>query len=277
MRLNELEVRLYLTRIGVEQSFKLCELPSIERLNDLHRCHLTRIPFENLSIALGEPMKFADKHAFEKIVADSRGGFCYELNYAFYQLLCSLRFDVSLINARVYNRERDCYGQPFDHLALLVNIVGKKYLVDVGFGDSFSMPVSLNGRTSKEGDCEYQVTRENKTYFLHQRKTKGKWFPLYQFTIEPQLIEAFESMFHYHQNNEASSFTQKSVCTRLTEHGRVTFANGKLTRHEFGEKHEIYISKAEQLRRLFSKEFGLYFPNEQCLYSLLNNEIVGQC
>lgn len=272
MLLNELEVRLYLTRIGVEQSFKLCELPSIERLNDLHCSHLTKIPFENLSIALGLPMAFAGNHAFEKIVAHNRGGFCYELNYAFYQLLISLHFDVRLISAQVYNCDNSAFGKPFDHLALLVNFSGQKYLVDVGFGDSFIFPVPIIGRTSKQEGCEYQVTREEKMYFLYQRKTGEAWLPLYKFTIAPQEIEAFEPMFHYHHTNNESTFTQKSICTRLTKLGRVTFSNGKLVRHEQGDKVEIPVTREQQLRRLFSKEFDLYFPEEQRLDLLLQTE-----
>ncbi len=272
MLLNELEVRLYLTRIGVEHSFKQCELPSLERLTDLHRAHLTKIPFENLSIVLQQPMGFGKQYAFEKIVGENRGGFCYELNYSFYLLLTSLRFNVKLISAQVFNRDKNTFGKPFDHLALLVDLSGSQYLVDVGFGDSFTVPISIAGRSYRETDGEYQVTRENKCHYLYQRKPGETWQPLYKFELIAQPIEAFERMSNYHQTNCESTFTQKSVCTRLTEQGRVTLSNGKLIRNEQGERVEIPVNKESQIRHVLSSEFDLYFSESVSLQALLISE-----
>jgi N-hydroxyarylamine O-acetyltransferase len=75
--------------------------PTIEGLRRLHTAHLERIPFENLSIHLGEPIALEPEALVAKIVDRRRGGFCYELNGAFATLLRSLGFDVTLLAARV--------------------------------------------------------------------------------------------------------------------------------------------------------------------------------
>lgn len=273
MLLNELEVRLYLTRIGVEHSFKQCELPSFERLAELQQSHLSTVPFENLSIILNHPMALAEKHAFEKIVIENHGGFCYELNYAFYQLLVSLRYDVSLISASVYNDENQCFGPPHDHLALLVNLYGHQYLVDVGFGDSFIVPVELSEGVSTQAQADYYIKRENTTYYLQQRKANNEWKTQYKFTISPQRIDDFQHMFEYHQTNPDSIFTQKSICTMLTSYGRVTLSNGVLKRTEYGEVSEIPLTQEVQVTQVLAREFGIYLPKASPLNCLLNVKV----
>jgi N-hydroxyarylamine O-acetyltransferase len=103
-------------------------------LTDLHERHLRAIPFENLSIHLGEPIVLDVDALVDKLTVRRRGGFCYELNGAFAALLATLGFDVALFEARVVmGRE----GMPFDHLCLRVRVDGAEYLTDVGFGASF--------------------------------------------------------------------------------------------------------------------------------------------
>jgi len=273
MYLNELEVRLYLTRIGVEYSFSRCDLPNLERLSQLHQSHLSTVPFENLSIALNQEMLLGGYHAFEKIVAEHRGGFCYELNYAFYQLLCSLKFDVSILSAQVFNQTTNDYGQPFDHLVLRVNLADKSYLVDVGFGDSFILPINLNGKTSYQINGDYKITDINGMKVLHQRKSAENWLPQYKFSLEQHTIEDFAGMFEYHQFNPQSTFTQKTVCTLLRDYGRITVANGSLIRTEHGEKQEIVIGSIEKLQQLLLNEFNINVLNQADIKVLMPNSV----
>ena len=66
--------------------------PSLETLRDLHRSHLYTVPFENLDIALGIPIVLEPERLYDKIVVRRRGGFCYELNGLFYELLIGWGF-----------------------------------------------------------------------------------------------------------------------------------------------------------------------------------------
>ena len=88
----------YLERIGAERP----TAPTPEALRDLHARHQLAVPFENLSIHLGEPIVLDEDSLVDKIVLRRRGGFCYELNGAFGHLLTALGFAVSYLAAGVF-------------------------------------------------------------------------------------------------------------------------------------------------------------------------------
>ena len=133
-----MDVNRYLARMGYTGSIA----PTAHTLAALHRAHMLTVPFENLDIPLGTPIVLDNDALFAKIVDHRRGGFCYELNGLFAELLRSLGFQVALLSAGVYNAT----GQPgpdFDHMALLVALE-QRWLADVGFGDSFNTPLRLD-------------------------------------------------------------------------------------------------------------------------------------
>lgn len=82
----ELPVEEYLARLGVETP----PPPDAPSLRSLQAAHLRRIPFENLSIHLGEPISLDIDDLADKILRRRRGGFCFELNGLFAQLLAFL-------------------------------------------------------------------------------------------------------------------------------------------------------------------------------------------
>jgi len=113
------QLEAYLTRIGVPQP----AAADAVALRRLHRAHLLAVPFENLSIHLGEPISLAPGDLLAKVVSRHRGGFCYELNGAFALLLEGLGFGVRRVAARV-DGAGGKLGPPFDHLALLADVPG---------------------------------------------------------------------------------------------------------------------------------------------------------
>ena len=88
----------YLTRIGATRPVAA----DLQALRDLQLAHLLAVPFENLSIHLGEPIVLDRADLVTKVVRKHRGGFCYELNGAFAGLLTALGFRVSMLSARVF-------------------------------------------------------------------------------------------------------------------------------------------------------------------------------
>lgn len=132
-KLNKRQVQQYLKRLQISCN----PAPTWATLKTLHLAHLRIIPFKNLDIHLGLPIKLNIDKIIEKMTGD-RGGFCYELNGAFAALLETLGFSVDLLEARVI--QNNTYSQPFDHLCLRVN---NTWLADVGFGDSFLAPLPL--------------------------------------------------------------------------------------------------------------------------------------
>src|SRR5216684_3858804 len=150
-----MDTKAYLQRINHTSPLA----PGAETLRLLQVAHLQIVPFENLSIHSGEPIVLDDEALFEKIVRRRRGGFCYELNGLFAALLRTLGFDVTMLSARVANAE-GIFGPDFDHMTLLVTLT-ERWLVDVGFGDSFLEPLKLDEHNDQvQGDRAYRINRE---------------------------------------------------------------------------------------------------------------------
>src|SRR5215207_9436793 len=133
--------------------------PTAATLRRLQVAHLLSVPFENLSIHAGEPIVLDEDALFDKIVVRRRGGFCYELNGLFAALLRALGFHVEMLSAGVMSQAGE-FGPEFDHMALLVSLA-ERWLVDVGFGDSFIEPLLLAERAEQaQGGRAYRIDED---------------------------------------------------------------------------------------------------------------------
>ncbi len=81
-----MEIEKYLERIGYKGNTE----PALGLLKVLQKKHLLNIPFENLDIHYKIPIELNLANTFEKVVIKGRGGFCYELNGIFHELLIQL-------------------------------------------------------------------------------------------------------------------------------------------------------------------------------------------
>jgi len=112
-----MEMNKYLERINYRGHI----LPDSKTLQGLHLSHMQNVPFENLDIGLKRPIHIDEETVWDKIVVNKRGGFCYELNRLFAWLLKQIGFEVTYLNARVFDHTGNL-GIDFEHLALLVQI-----------------------------------------------------------------------------------------------------------------------------------------------------------
>src|ERR1051325_2140988 len=95
--MDHTQAAAYLARIGAEPG-----PATAETLHALQLAHLTTVPFENLSIHLGEPIPLTEDALYDKIVERRRGGFCYEVNGLFAALLTHLGYSLTMHEVRVY-------------------------------------------------------------------------------------------------------------------------------------------------------------------------------
>ena len=254
-----MEIQDYLRRVKYDGSLA----PTASTLRDLHLAHLQSVPFENLDIHLGNPIVLNLAGLYEKIVQHSRGGFCYEQNGLFAWPLKELGFEVTLLSARVANSEGR-FGPEFDHLTLRVEcpadplLPSIPWLADVGFGDSFNVPLRLDTphEQQRDGLRAYRFEQENGFFFLWQRDYDGQWARQYCFTLEPRKLADFKPMCEYHQTSPQSSFTQRRVCTLATENGRVTLSEQKLITTEAGERQERSVDEYEY-QSILASRFGV--------------------
>ena len=231
--------------------------PTFEVLHALQKAHLFHIPFENLDIHFNRPIILNTEKIFEKIIINQRGGFCYELNGLFYELLQSLGFSVTRISARVYNSEKG-YGQEFDHFALLVNVEGQKYLCDVGFGEFAFSPLKFElNMKQKDARGIFLIDKFDDNYFRVNKLNAGKLIPEYIFKTIPRKLKDYQQMCFYHQKNPNSHFTKKKLISRPTENGRITLTDNMLKITDKENIQEIKINNDEAFHAALWNYFNI--------------------
>jgi len=248
-----MEPRAYLERVGYRGPTR----PNVNVLRRLHRRHLLSIPFENLDIHLGRPIVLSEKAFYDKIIKNHRGGFCYELNGLFASLLDKLGFRVLMLSARVARKNGE-FSPDFDHMTLLVRLK-HPWIVDVGFGDSFTEPkrLEISGPQVDHGR-EYRFTR-NKGLTLMSRRLKrnGVWVPQYLFSLRPRKLEDFIPRCRWQQTSPKSHFRKGRLCTRLTSNGRLTLTDTKLIVTRGSKKVERPVKNPEEFAVLLRRHFGI--------------------
>ncbi len=226
-------------------------------LRKVHRAHLFNVPFENLDIHLKNPILLDDPtRIYDKIVNQRRGGFCYEQNGLFALMLQQMGFMVSHIEARV-SRPDGGFGIPFDHLALIVELE-ERWLVDVGFGDSFTEPLRLD---SSEVQTQYgqhfRIQHDGNRGVYSRQKDSGSWHDEYEFYLKPRQLTDFTPGCEYHQTSPQSGFTKKGICSLATEYGRKTITPTSLIITANGNRTERELKNEQEYHDLLNKEFGI--------------------
>jgi N-hydroxyarylamine O-acetyltransferase len=246
------DITAYLKRINYRGPLA----PDAETLRQLHREHLLRVPFENLDIHLARPIVLDKDKVLSKIVEQRRGGFCYELNGAFAELLRALGFDVTMLSAGVACEEGG-FGPPFDHMALLVQLE-ERWLADVGFGDSFREPLRLDHQGEQvQGEDAYLIARDGEDLILERRDDSGAWKPQYRFTLQPYRYEDFAEMCSYHQTSPDSPFTQRRTCSLATPDGRVTVSDMRIITTTRGQRQERTLATQEEYAAALREHFSI--------------------
>src|SRR5215218_2937057 len=197
-----MNIDAYLERINYNGSRDV----NAETLRALQVAHLLSVPFENLSIHAGEPIVLNENALYTKIVDQRRGGFCYECNGVFAGLLRALGFEVAMLAAGVA-RPDGTFGPEFDHMTLMVTLEDR-WLVDVGFGDSFLEPLLLDRRMDQtQGTRTFRIEDDNGHLILSRRDDGEDWKPQYRFTLKQHGFADYEEMCQFHQTSSESHFT----------------------------------------------------------------------
>jgi N-hydroxyarylamine O-acetyltransferase len=250
---SQLDIKAYLERINYHGSLA----PTAETLRELQVAHLLTVPFENLSIHAGQPIVLEDEALFTKIVKQRRGGFCYEANGLFAALLRALGFKVCMLSAQVANAEGE-FGPDFDHMALMV-LLAQRWLVDVGFGDSFREPLLMDERSEQQqGRRAYRIIPDGAHLILTQRDEDDEWKAQYRFALQGHAYADYAEMCRYHQTSPQSHFTRARICSRATPDGRITLSEMRfISTSENGVRQERALTSEEEYADVLRRQFGI--------------------
>ncbi|NEA52296.1 arylamine N-acetyltransferase [Streptomyces sp. SID10815] len=256
------ETDAYLRRIGAGRPAS----PTGAALRELHVRHLRTVPFENLSIHLGEEIVLAEKRLLDKVVGARRGGFCYELNGAFGALLAALGFEVTVLAARVHGEEAGRLGIPYDHMALRVRTAdGGDWLADVGFGAHSHFPLAF-GERGEQGDPGGTFTLVEVAGEGGARDGCGVDLDVlrdgaacYRLETRPRVLADFTAGAWWHRTSPDSHFTRSLVCSRLTgDGGRITLSGRTLTTTGADGAREVREAASDdEVLSLYRERFGI--------------------
>jgi N-hydroxyarylamine O-acetyltransferase len=171
-----LDLDAYLERIGLEGR------PSLAQL---HRAHLTSIPFENLDPHQGLPVSLALEDLERKLVSERRGGYCFEQNLLLKAALEARGAEVDMFLARMRLGAEPGVVRPRSHLLLRVGENGVSWHADVGFPRGFLEPIPFGpGPTREQSGWSFRVVEEGSELVL-QKLAGDEWVDVYGFLPQP--------------------------------------------------------------------------------------------
>jgi N-hydroxyarylamine O-acetyltransferase len=249
------QVDAYLERVGFDAQ------PSLDAagLAALHRAHLVAVPFENLDMHRGVPIRLDPAHLYDKIVQRRRGGFCYELNGLFALLLEALGFHVERFAASVRGQDGS-YG--FDHAHLLLSVTLEQgFLCDVGFGQSYLEPLPLVEGEYVRPEARFTLQRDGARFVYAEYAADGAVANGYRFVPAAQPLTAFVDACAWTQTSPDSHFVRSMVCSRATQEGRITLTGNRFIETVRGARHERLVSPKD-VPMLLASRFG-FPPDDQ--------------
>lgn len=166
----------YLERIGLRGR------PSIAQV---HRAHLTSIPFENLDPHQGLPVSLEVEDLQRKLVSERRGGYCFEQNLLLKAALEALGGEVDMFLARMRLGAKPGVVRPRSHLFLRVRENGASWHADVGFPRGMLEPIPYGpGSTYEQSGWSFRVIDEGPELVL-QKLVGDEWIDVYGFLPQP--------------------------------------------------------------------------------------------
>lgn len=252
------DLEAYFARIGYGGP----KSPSLATLRALHALHPSAIAFENLDPLLHRPVRLDLRSLQKKLIADKRGGYCFEQNGFFASVLSALGFKVSTLSARVIFGRMPGRTRR-SHMLLKVELDEGDYIADVGFGGQApSAPLRLdNEQDQATPHGAFRVARSGE-YFELRADTDGEWRTLYRFSLEEQSLEDHEMANWYISTHPDSDFTAQLMAARLPVGRRLGLFNNQFSiRYADGKVERYELQNAEELARVLDTEFLIALPS----------------
>ncbi len=232
---------------------------SLENLSALILAHQTHVVFENCDpFELDKTCNLDSDYLFDKVINRKRGGYCFELNKLFLELLLALGYEAYACPCRVVMNIDEI--RPIMHRGTIVVIDGQKIFADVGFGGP--MPPGAI-RISKD-----RQTVEGETFWFDDTRAVPGWHELWRVTSDGSeqavllLNDALYLESDFAPLNLACSDGPNAIFKRIrnvnlrTKDGFVAIRDNlfKNKKGDFYEEREI---DGSEVRKLYREYFGI--------------------
>lgn len=247
----------YFARLAIERPLP----PTLETLRRLHIAHHAAFPFHNLTIQRRGAVTVDVESIARRFLEPGGGGYCFEQNTLLGAALRELGFDVTILLGRVGPADR----RMLNHMLLRVDVGGRPWLADVGFGGQSPLePMPLEeGRVTQNG-FDYSLRRDAHHWTLTMH-CGGESEDMYQFSDLPHTTGDVEMANYYTSTNPASIFRNTVTIQRVTPEERVILRPKVVTRYRDGVRTDTPIEPA-QVRALARELFGIDLGDAPLLF-----------
>jgi arylamine N-acetyltransferase len=259
------------------------------------RAHRQAIAFENLDIQLRRPIALDRDGVFAKLVTARRGGYCFEQNRLFADMLAEVGLATRPLLARVR------LGQPAGahpartHVLLLAELAGERWIADVGFGGSYvpALPLADGAEAATADGARHRLRRTGEQgglggEWLLERSgpagtTDGRalphrdWQAQYSFDLAEVGEADIEQANHWTATAAASRFTQLHIATLALPDGFASLIDRTLSVARAGRTDVREIEGEPAYRKVLHDMFGLELtPVEIASLPLFSAASAGQ-
>ena len=259
----------YLARIGLSAP----PPATPEGLAQLQQAHRQAITFENLDITLGRTIAIGSEAVFGKLVTRRRGGYCFEQNRLYADMLAALGRPSRPLLARVLLGSAAGELPPRTHTLRTLEIGGERWIADAGFGGSYVPPMRLaDGSEAATGDgARHRLRRigapgQVPGEWLLERAgspadgrgaSHGDWQAQYAFDLAEALPADLEQANHWTATRPDTRFTTLHIVSIALPRGFAAMSDRQfsLTQGEQAERREI--ADAQDYRAALHRTFRL--------------------
>lgn len=241
----------YLKLAGLERS-----PPGLAFLRELTSRHLANFSFSSVGPMLGDELPLDLESVYRRIVIDRRGGYCFEQNGLMQAVLAELGFTATLCLARVIHNQDTHPG--LTHRITLVEIDGKQYVADVGFGATGPrFPVAMTGEEVLEDFRVFRVAEGRPGEYHMQILKEGSYFSLYRFELHRYGQADCEIGHFYSHKHPAATFVNHLVVSRIMD-GEVRSLRNRDYRVITANGERVHAVEDEaQLAQVLNSHFGI--------------------
>lgn len=252
------DLAAYFARIGYTGPRE----PTRDTLAGIMLAHASTIPFENLDVLLGRPIRTDPASVLQKLVHDRRGGYCFEQNHLLLFVLRALGVCAEPMIARVRWQAPAEIATPLTHMLVRVTIAGRDWLADVGMGSlSLTAPLAMIGDLEQETPHDRRRLVHRDGHFAQQVLFAGEWQDVSLFRPETAATVDLELGNWYSHTHPQAHFRNNLMVARATAEGRVTLFNREFTvRHRDGQADKRELATPDELLVVLVEHFGLHFP-----------------
>ncbi|SDR43334.1 arylamine N-acetyltransferase family protein [Paraburkholderia tuberum] len=255
---HTINLESYFARIGYQGP----RAATLDVLRAIHRLHPAAIPFENLNPLTRRPVRLELEAVERKLVTEKRGGYCFEQNILFANVLMQLGFRVTPMLARVVWGRDPGTISPRTHMVLRVDIDGDAWIADVGFGAvTLTAPLRLTAGLAQPIPLgTFRLADAGRdTVYLEVLAPDESWTRVYHVDLRAVEWIDYETSNWYTSTSPDSKFVHNLLACRVLPELHLALFNDQFNERDARGRivNERRLASAAELADCLRERFGL--------------------